>query len=393
MQITDRIAANRSRPDADTTSGGLFVDDETVTDAHTAPQPARFTVALLAWFALHGRKHLPWQRDLTPYRVWVSEIMLQQTQVATVIPYYERFMARFADVQALAAAPMDEVLHLWTGLGYYARGRNLHRAAQQIVADHAGVFPDTLDTVQALPGIGRSTAGAILAISMSQRHPILDGNVKRVLTRYFGVSGFPGEAAIERQLWQFADACTPASQVGHYTQAIMDLGATVCVRSRPACAACPVATDCVARQTGRQSELPTRKPRKTRPLRDAWPVLAIRDDGAVLLEKRPAAGIWGGLWAFPQFEEQRLASQWLTDRFGAVTVVSGDIYRHAFTHFDLHLHPLLARVTGMAHVVEEGDRVWYDPRQPSKIGLTKPVVDLIRRLVLQTADPQQSLLR
>jgi len=344
---------------------------------------AEFTPALLDWFHRHGRKHLPWQRDITPYRVWVSEIMLQQTQVATVIPYYERFMARFPDVATLAAASIDEVLHLWTGLGYYARGRNLHRAAQRVVNEYGGVFPSTLDEMQSLPGIGRSTAGAILAISLSQRHPILDGNVKRVLTRYFGVRGFPGEAKIEAKLWTLADACTPANDVGSYTQATMDLGATVCVRSRPLCNACPVSKQCVARIKGLQSELPTRKLRKARPQRDAFAVLVIRNDGAVLLEKRPAAGLWGGLWAFPQFDEHSLASQWLNDRFGAVSEATSDIYHHAFTHFDLQLHPVIARVDSVPARIADGDEHrWYDATRPAKIGLTKPVVDLIRRIVL-----------
>jgi len=315
--------------------------------------------------------------------VWVSEIMLQQTQVATVIPYYERFMKRFGDVAALAAASIDEVLHLWTGLGYYARGRNLHRAAQRVVAEYGGVFPDTLDAMQSLPGIGRSTAGAILAISMAQRHPILDGNVKRVLTRYFGVRGYPGEAKIEATLWTLADACTPGDDVGSYTQAIMDLGATVCVRARPLCNICPVATLCVARAKGLQSELPTRKIRKARPQRDAFAVVVIRTDGAVLLEKRPTTGLWGGLWAFPQFDDRTLASQWLSERFGNVSEATSDIYRHAFTHFDLQLHPVIARVGSLPARIEEGDRhQWYDATQPAKIGLTKPVVDLIRRIVL-----------
>ena len=241
---------------------------------------------LLAWFDRSGRKHLPWQRDRTPYRVWVSEIMLQQTQVATVIAYYERFVQRFPDVQALASAPIDEVLHLWTGLGYYARARNLHRAAQTIVAGLNGEFPSTLEAMQSLPGVGRSTAGAILALARSQRHPILDGNVKRVLTRYFGIDGFPGEPKIERELWRLADECTPAERVADYTQAIMDLGATVCVRSRPLCAVCPLQERCVARIEHRQSSLPTPRPKKVRPQRVAYAVVAVDERGAVLKQAR-----------------------------------------------------------------------------------------------------------
>lgn len=365
---------------------------DTLPSPTRAVQTAQFTTALLAWFAEHGRKHLPWQRELTPYRVWVSEIMLQQTQVATVIPYYERFMTQYPDVHALAAATIDEVLHLWTGLGYYARGRNLHRAAQRIVQEYAGAFPLTLEAMQSLPGIGRSTAGAILAISMSQRHPILDGNVKRVLARYFGISGFPGEAAIARTLWMLADACTPERQVGNYTQAIMDLGATLCVRSRPLCPACPVAAGCNARQTGQQQELPTRRPRKQRPLRESYAAIVIRDDGAVLLEKRPATGLWGGLWTFPQFEQRLLAAQWMQQQ-GVDDAALQEPYRHAFTHFDLVLHPLVARVEVTVSQVRDGDSYrWYDAQQPLKIGLTKPVVDLIQRHVLKRPRDAQPLL-
>lgn len=335
-----------------------------------------FAPALLAWFDRAGRKHLPWQQDPTPYRVWVSEIMLQQTQVATVIGYYERFMLRFPDVRALAAAPADEVLHLWTGLGYYARARNLHRAAQLIVAEHGGEFPQTIEAAQALPGIGRSTAGAILALSRAQRHPILDGNVKRVLARYFGIEGFPGEHAVEKTLWALADECTPAGRVAHYTQAIMDLGATLCVRSRPLCAACPLAEHCVARIEGRQSALPAPRPKKIRPQRTAYVVLLVRDDGAVLLERRPPAGIWGGLWTLPQFEEREAAQAWS----GADRTTVLPPYSHSFTHFDLTLHPLLVHATAAQAVADSGAYCWYEPRQPAKIGLAKPAVDLIRAL-------------
>ena len=341
---------------------------------------------LLAWFDRAGRKHLPWQRDPTPYRVWVSEIMLQQTQVATVIGYYERFMQRFPDVRTLAAAPMDEVLHLWTGLGYYARARNLQRAAQLIVAEQGGEFPQTIEAAQALPGIGRSTAGAILALSRSQRHSILDGNVKRVLARYFGIEGFPGEREVEKTLWSLADACTPAERVAHYTQAIMDLGATLCVRARPLCSACPLAEHCVARIEGRQSSLPTPRPKKVRPQRSAYVVLMVRDDGAVLLERRPPAGIWGGLWTLPQFDDREAAHEWLGQDGSAI---SWPPYAHAFTHFDLTLHPLLVRAIP-ASSINDGDRYcWYEPQQPARIGLAKPAVELIRALDGQPAAPSQ----
>jgi A/G-specific adenine glycosylase len=344
---------------------------------------------LLAWFDRAGRKHLPWQQEPTPYRVWVSEIMLQQTQVATVIGYYERFMQRFPDVRALAAAPVDEVLHLWTGLGYYARARNLHRAAQLIVEEHGGGFPQTIEAAQALPGIGRSTAGAILALSRSQRHPILDGNVKRVLARYFGIDGFPGERAVEKKLWSLADECTPAERVANYTQAIMDLGATLCVRSRPLCAACPLAEHCVARIEGRQSALPTPRPKKIRPQRSAYVVLMVRDDGAVLLERRPPAGIWGGLWTLPQFDAHESAHAWIDERAIADRTNAMPPYAHSFTHFDLTLHPLVARAAPVTAVADEDRYCWYEPRRPARIGLAKPAVELIRALDVQPATSSQ----
>lgn len=345
--------------------------------------------ALLAWFDRCGRKHLPWQQNPTAYRVWVSEIMLQQTQVVTVIPYYERFMGRFAEVRALAAAPIDEVLHLWTGLGYYARARNLHRAAQCIVDEHGGEFPQTLEAMQALPGIGRSTAGAILALSGAQRHPILDGNVKRVLTRCFGVDGFPGQPATERELWTLADACTPHERVASYTQAIMDLGATVCVRARPLCAVCPLSGPCIARRDGLQSVLPAPRPKKARPQRTAFALLALCEDGSVLLERRPPTGLWGGLWTLPQFDDRATALAWLQQRAGN-DAVSGEAsspaaslgpYSHSFTHFDLTLHPIVIHLRHAPPSVTEGDQYcWFNPEQPLKVGLAKPTVALMKLL-------------
>ena len=225
-----------------------------------------FALSLLRWFAEHGRHDLPWQTNPTPYRVWVSEIMLQQTQVRTVVPYYKRFMERFADVNALAKADMDDVLGHWSGLGYYSRARNMHKAAHVISMEHAGVFPGKLEEVMALPGIGRSTAGAILALSLNQRHSILDGNCKRVLARYHGVPGWPGESGVAKSLWSHADAHTPDANVAEYTQAIMDLGATVCTRIRPRCEICPLTEDCTARKTGTQEKFPGRRPKKTKPV-------------------------------------------------------------------------------------------------------------------------------
>ena len=351
----------------------------------TRLQPSPFAERLLAWFAVQGRHHLPWQQDLTPYRVWVSEVMLQQTQVATVIPYYERFMARFPSVRTLAHSPLDEVLHLWTGLGYYARARNLRTCAQVLVAKHDGEFPDTLAEVMALPGIGRSTAGAILAIARGQRQPILDGNVKRVLARVFGIAGNPGSAAVMAQLWATADACTPAHEVAAYTQGIMDLGATVCTRARPACTVCPMNDGCVAALEGRQEELPTRKPKRIRGSRQATLLLAESgSEGslAVLVERRPAVGLWGGLWSPPQFESEFAALDWCRREIGEPESRSTALpaIHHAFTHFDLCLNPLRVRCQGNAAVSDGDDRLWYRLDSPPRVGLPQPIRQLFQRL-------------
>jgi A/G-specific adenine glycosylase len=355
-------------------------------------EPGRFTARVLDWFALHGRHHLPWQVDATPYRVWVSEVMLQQTQVATVIPYYERFMARFPDVRALAAAPLDEVLHLWTGLGYYARARNLRACAQALAAHHGGEFPHELEAVMALPGIGRSTAGAILALSRGQRQPILDGNVKRVMARVFGIGGDPGSAPVLAALWAQSDACTPAREVRAYTQAIMDLGATLCTRARPACTVCPVSDGCVAALEGRQQELPGRSPKRLRGSREATLLIAETGNAgstAVLVERRPSAGLWGGLWSPPQFESESAALDWCRRELGEPKSAAQALrpIHHAFTHFDLQLTPLRVRCSPGAAGVREGDgvregedRLWYRLKEPPRVGLPQPILKLFERL-------------
>lgn len=352
------------------------------TESTSRPGPGQFASRLLAWFDGSGRKDLPWQRDPTPYRVWVSEIMLQQTQVATVIPYFDAFIRRFPDVRALAAAPLDEVLHLWSGLGYYARARNLQRAAQAIVARHGGEFPPGLEDVLALPGIGRSTAGAILALARGERHPILDGNVKRVLTRHFGVDGYPGNPAVERRLWTLAESCTPSRGVAAYTQAIMDLGATVCTRARPLCLLCPVNAGCVASLEGRQHELPAPRPRTSRPAREAWLIVAMRGGHKVLLERRPPSGIWGGLWGLPEFPTRAHAEQWCGEHLaGAGPARSATPLRHAFSHFDYHMHPLVVHCLGKAESLRDDDRFrWYDTEHPARVGLPKPVATLLERV-------------
>ena len=350
--------------------------------------PAQFAERLLAWFAVHGRHNLPWQLNPTPYRVWVSEVMLQQTQVATVIPYYERFMARFPDVESLAAAPLDEVLHLWTGLGYYARARNLRACAQALAAHHGGEFPEDIDTVMALPGIGKSTAGAILALSRGQRQPILDGNVKRVLARVFGIAGDPGSSEVIAALWAQSDACTPALGVRAYTQAIMDLGATVCTRAGPACTVCPMSDGCVAALEGRQAELPGRKVKRLRGSREATLLIAETGDAgsvAVLVQRRPDVGLWGGLWSPPQFESEFAALDWCRREIGEPeksALVLGPIH-HAFTHFDLRLNPLRVRCRLSTMGVREAhDRLWYQLGAPPRVGLPQPILKLFERLRL-----------
>lgn len=346
---------------------------------------------LLNWFDHHGRKHLPWQQQINPYRVWVSEIMLQQTQVATVIEYYQRFMERFPSVTELAAADLDEVLHLWTGLGYYARGRNLHKAAQQVVREHNGEFPVGVAALSELPGIGPSTAGAIAAISQGERAAILDANVKRVLARFHGVDGYPGVSAVAKRLWYFADYHTPARRTADYTQAIMDLGASLCSARIPECDKCPLRERCEARILGNPETFPARKPRKEKPVRAARMWLLADQHNAVLLARRPPNGIWGGLWTPPETpadQDPESALAQLAERAGLTpnqlaepVAMAG--FRHSFTHYHLDLAPLLVRVKRRAFtgaVAEVDDLLWYQPEQASAIGLAKPAITLLEAL-------------
>jgi A/G-specific adenine glycosylase len=324
--------------------------------------------------------------------VWVSEIMLQQTQVATVRPYFERFLARFPDVRALAAAGIDEVLHLWSGLGYYARARNLHRAANLVCTELGGEFPRSVDALMRLPGVGRSTAGAILALSFGDRCPILDGNVRRVLSRYFGIDGGKTAGAQVKRLWELAERCTPTGQVARYTQAIMDLGATVCVRARPLCECCPLKSRCVARRTGRQQELPAARAARPRPTRSVFMVVALHDNGSVLLERRPESGVWGGLWCLPQFDTASAAQAFIRQTLSASTAEAQPLsaLEHAFTHFSLVIHPLLVHCAGPPAAVEEGASVWYNMRTPARLGLPTPVSALLDRLARRSMFEQLS---
>lgn len=335
----------------------------------------QFHHALLKWFDQHGRKDLPWQFDKTPYRVWVSEIMLQQTQVTTVIPYFLRFMQRFPDIFALAHASEDDVLHLWTGLGYYSRARNLHRTAKIICHEFAGKFPDELSALQELPGIGRSTAGAISAIAFNKHTAILDGNVKRVLTRFYGITEWPGEKKITEKLWQIAEDLTPKKRVADYTQAIMDLGATLCKRGQPDCAHCPLQSDCIAYAKNIAKKLPASKPRKALPIRQAT-FLLLQDGQTILLEKRAPVGVWANLWSFPELngDENTIAASF---RFDVKKIQKLATFRHTFSHFHLDISPLLVIGKRKKNFVQEERFLWYDLQQPAQVGLPAPVKKLL----------------
>jgi len=345
----------------------------------TDPLAARVT----AWFDRHGRHHLPWQNPATPYRVWLSEVMLQQTRVATVIPYFERFMARFPTIADLAAAPRDEVLARWSGLGYYARARNLHTAAQRIVSEHGGVMPMDRAAVEALPGIGRSTADAVLSLAYGQRHAILDGNVKRVLARYHGVPGWPGQTAVANRLWAHSEAHTPQARAAAYNQAMMDLGATLCTRRQPACGECPLAADCVAHQEGSPEAYPAGRPKKGKPVR-ATAMLLLIEAGRVLLVRRPPAGIWGGLWCPPECDPAADPQAHTRDVLG-LRIDPPRIWspmRHSFSHFHLDIHPWQAAIRGRAAagVMQSDAAVWYTLGQQSRGGLAATVSRLLRGL-------------
>ena len=343
-----------------------------------ASDPNTFARQLLSWFDDAGRKDLPWQQQITPYRVWVSEIMLQQTQVKTVIPYYEKFIARFPDVETLAAAPLDDVLHLWTGLGYYARARNLHKAAQQVATHYQGIFPDSVDELEQLPGIGRSTAGAICATAFKKRAVILDGNVKRVLARYHAINGWPGKASVSRILWQKAEQHTPEQRVADYTQAIMDLGATVCSRTRPDCQNCPLQSNCCACADNTQSLFPGKKPSKPLPVRETLFLIMKNSSGEILLEQRPASGLWGGLWTFPECNSENDIAN-TCHRYG-LSPESWHIcppQRHTFSHFHLDYQPAIVEVSPQPVIGEDSQVMWHNPATSLTTGTATPVQKLL----------------
>jgi len=349
----------------------------------TAIEARRLRRRLLRWYEHHGRKDLPWQRSRDPYRIWVSEIMLQQTQVSTVIPYYERFLKRFPDIRALARADLDSVLHHWTGLGYYARARNLKHAAETIVREHGGHFPRAIEQVADLPGIGRSTAGAILAFAFDQRHPILDGNVKRVLTRLHAIVSPVTQRDTEKQLWMLAEHYTPGKRVSAYTQAIMDLGATLCRQRKPDCSLCPLAADCRAHALGTPEKFPVRVRRKTLPVKHTRMLMIHDARGRVLLTQRPPSGLWGGLWGFPECAPEDSVPAFCRATLG-LKIKTEDAWpalRHSFSHFHLHITPIPARVSGTsAAAMENAPTVWYNPRKPDARGLAAPVKQLLQQL-------------
>ena len=340
-----------------------------------------FSSRLIRWHRDHGRHNLPWQNTRDPYRVWLSEIMLQQTQVATVIPYYEKFLARFPTLEALAAAPVEAVMGLWSGLGYYARARNLHACARAILREHGGEFSHDAETMAKLPGIGRSTANSIAAFCFGARVPILDGNVKRVLARQFGIEGFPGQPAVERQLWALAESLLPRKNVDSYNQAQMDLGSLVCMRGKPVCGKCPVSKSCAAYQQGRVAELPAKKPKRIIPERRTT-LLMLVHDGSVLLELRPPSGIWGGLLSLPELPPNADASAYAKSVFGCRPGSWQELPQltHTFTHFRLHISTLRAEVKNEPSIMENAQR-WIGRNELAEAPLPSPIRTLLGRSI------------
>lgn len=361
-----------------------------------SPTPAATLASrLLAWHECHGRHDLPWQHPASPYRVWVSEIMLQQTRVATVIPYFQRFMEHFPTVEALAAAELDEVLHLWTGLGYYNRARNLHKTAGLLVNQHGGNFPGSAAELARLPGIGPSTAGAIASLALGQRAPILDGNVKRVLARLHRIAGWPGRRAVERQLWHWAEHHTPRRRVAEYTQAIMDLGATVCTPRQPDCGRCPLHALCAAHRAGDPLNYPGRRPRRSLPLQATRLIMLQAGDGRVLLERRLQPGVWQQLYSFPELAAEppleAALEQWCQERripLQGFKTLPG--FRHVFSHYQLDIQPIHCITQARSTALMTGpDPLWYNLDEPATIGLAAPVQALLDQLAITSATSRE----
>jgi len=342
-----------------------------------------FSEQLLNWFDVHGRKDLPWQQNVTPYRVWLSEIMLQQTQVKTVIPYFQRFTDRYPDISSLAAAPVDDVLALWTGLGYYARARNLHKASQLMVSDHNSEMPNSIEQLVALPGIGRSTAGAIMALAHNETATILDGNVKRVLARYYRVEGWPGKKTVENKLWILAEQLLPEKRIANYIQAQMDLGATLCTRSKPRCEQCPLNDNCQAFLHDFPQNYPHSKPKKVIPTKEMHWLVMQSQTGKVLLEQRPPAGIWGGLWTFPELDSPNNIDTICSEKFNIKISKSIDkpSFKHVFSHFKLSIHPhLIMGTVSSVQINENNNTQWYKISEALLLGLPAPVKSFLHSL-------------
>ena len=339
-----------------------------------------FASSLLAWFDLNARNDLPWRQDTTPYRVWVSEIMLQQTQVATVIPYFQRFVRHFPSVNVLASAEEDAVMHHWTGLGYYARARNLHRAAKIVTSEYCGELPLQVSSLLTLPGIGRSTAGAIVAICTDHKAVILDGNVKRVLARHSAIAGWPGKKQVADALWRIAERLTPDERVADYTQAIMDLGATLCTKRRPTCETCPIAGDCRARASASIEAYPGRKPPVPMPTRSTCMLVLHNAEDEIFLEKRPSPGLWGGLWSFPEVTPGDAEDQIQKWGMTPQKILNLAAFRHTFTHFHLQITPVYIRIDTGHTIRDTNSECWYSPSAPAEIGLCRPVTRIIDTL-------------
>lgn len=350
---------------------------------YPAQNPSAFVTTIIQWQKQHGRHHLPWQKTGDAYRIWLSEIMLQQTQVSTVIDYYHRFLERFPTLQALAQADQADVMPYWAGLGYYARARNLHKCAQAVQATHGGRFPEDPELIAALPGIGRSTAGAIAAFAYGVRTPIMDGNVKRVFTRYFGVTGYPGNSVVEKTLWALAhnvlDAAPATVDIAAYTQGLMDLGSGPCARRNPACEQCPLSHSCHARKHGLQNQLPTPKPRAEVPLRSCHMLILLHDDH-VFLEQRPDSGIWGGLWSLPEFDDPEALASYCVQRGVTTAPQRMGGLQHVFTHFKLDITPWQVNAPGATTREAEPQKQWFALQQWPTLALPAPVKKIIAGL-------------
>lgn len=345
-------------------------------------RPQTFTNTILKWYQHNGRKDLPWRKNITPYRVWISEVMLQQTQVTTVIPYYQRFMQSFPTITALAKAPLDQVLAHWAGLGYYSRARNLHKTAQIIVSKWKGKFPVNFDEIVNLPGIGRSTAGAILSIAMQTSTPILDGNVKRVLCRFHAIAKWPGKTEITNQLWELATQHTPKQRADDYAQAIMDFGATLCTRTKPRCDICPVQKHCAAFKENKMHIYPVARPSKTIPTKTTQAILLYNKDNQILLQQRPPTGIWGGLWSLPECPTEEDAVDWFAKYYQLEIhhVAELPVLRHSFSHYHLHIYPVVAKLRGMKGVMESPGQIWYSSEQLTAVGCPAPIKKLLAKV-------------